>query len=49
MARRAVVLPAPFGPMSPTMRPDSTVKLRDPAQRALRTFLSIHELQSARA
>src|ERR1700730_11988838 len=27
MARRAVVLPAPFGPMSPTMRPASTEKL----------------------
>src|SRR5262245_59588720 len=26
MALRAVVLPAPFGPMSPTMRPSSTVR-----------------------
>src|SRR5580658_2886349 len=27
MARRAVVLPAPFGPMSPTIRPACTEKL----------------------
>src|ERR1700722_18032738 len=27
MARRAVVLPAPFGPMSPTMRPASMARL----------------------